>query len=67
MAVIRFFPLWRSAEKDADKGFLGQIINLCPAPKFFVFIKSGREIGGFLGQDEQLRMPVEQGDEQSCA
>ena len=64
MAVIHFFPFRWSAEKDAGKRFLGQIIKLCPASVFAVLIKGGRKIGCFFRQNDQLRMAIKQCDEQ---
>src|SRR5436309_15622479 len=64
MAVIHFFPLRWSAEKDAGKRLLGQIIKLCSASIFAVLIKGGRKIGGLFRQNEQLWMALEQRDEQ---
>ena len=67
MAVIHFLPFRWPAEEDAGKRFCGQIIKLCPASVFAVFIKGGWKIGCFLRQNEQLRVAIEQCDEQGCA
>src|SRR5260370_35115865 len=67
MAVIHFFPFRWSAEKDAGKRFLGQIIKLCPASVFPVLVEGGWKIGCFLRQNEQLRMAIEQCDKKGWA
>ena len=67
MAVVHFLPFRWSAEKDAGKRFLGQIIKLCPASAFAVLVEGGWKISCFLRQNEQLRMAIEQCDEEGCA
>src|SRR5437762_11621975 len=67
MALIHLLTLRWSNGKDAGKRFLCQIINLWRASVFSVVGGSGWKIGCFLRQNEQLRMAIEQCDEEGCA